>query len=64
MKKVVKVDERLCKGCRICVEFCPKKVLDLNKNEKATMIDQENCILCSLCEIRCPDFAIYLEEEE
>ena len=24
---MIEIDQRLCKGCAICVEFCPKSVL-------------------------------------
>ncbi|WP_207707363.1 4Fe-4S dicluster domain-containing protein [Crassaminicella thermophila] len=64
-KKLI-VKQNWCKGCGICVEFCPKKVLAL-KNEKVEIVDIENCTKCGLCEVRCPDFAIYLggmEDEE
>jgi len=62
---VEKVGEKLvlnsawCKGCGICVAFCPAKVLEL-ENEKVRIIDEEKCIQCGLCELRCPDYAIYL----
>ncbi|WP_053957307.1 4Fe-4S dicluster domain-containing protein [Inediibacterium massiliense] len=64
-KKLI-IKKSWCKGCGICVEFCPKKVLAL-KNEKIEIVDLENCIKCGLCELRCPDYAIYLggiEDEE
>lgn len=48
-----------CKGCGICVAFCPKKVLGL-KNNKVYIIDNEKCNECGVCEEKCPDFAIYL----
>ena len=62
-KKTLIVDEAWCKGCGICVAFCPKSVLDLN-NGKVYIKDREACIQCGQCELRCPDFAIYLEEDE
>jgi 2-oxoglutarate ferredoxin oxidoreductase subunit delta len=49
-----------CKGCGICVSFCPKQVLELGPDDKARVVRPEDCICCSLCEIRCPDFAIEL----
>jgi len=57
--KLLKIKKDWCKGCGICVEFCPKKVLIL-KDEKVEIDDLEKCIKCGLCELRCPDFAIYL----
>ena len=57
------VKEEWCKGCNICVEFCPKKVLEI-KDGKVKIVDIETCIKCGLCELRCPDYAIYLEGAE
>ena len=55
-----------CKGCGICVSFCPKKVLELDSREKAIAARPEECICCSLCELRCPDLAIevLIDEED
>ncbi len=49
-----------CKGCNICVAFCPKDVLTLDKNGKIEIKDIDSCISCGLCELRCPDLAIFL----
>ena len=62
MKKVLKCDTKWCKGCGICVEFCPKNVLALE--EKVKIVKPEECIHCGQCEQRCPDYAIWIEEEE
>ncbi|MDF2547893.1 MAG: ferredoxin [Anaerosolibacter sp.] len=62
----LKIKKDWCKGCGICVAFCPKQVLDL-KDDKIEIVDIEKCIKCGLCELRCPDFAIFLggnEDEE
>ena len=61
-KKLV-INPKWCKGCGICVEFCPKKALEL-KHEKVRIADEEACILCGLCELRCPDYARDIEKEE
>ena len=55
------IREAWCKGCNICVAFCPRKVLEL-KNGKVFAARPEDCIGCKLCELRCPDFVIDIEE--
>lgn len=62
MDRKLVIDKSWCKKCGICIEFCPKKVLELNDNS-VYLKNEENCILCGLCELRCPDFAIYIEQE-
>ncbi len=53
----IKINEKWCKGCGICVEFCAQKVLEM-KNGRAVLVNIEQCTQCMLCELRCPDFAI------
>lgn len=59
----VKVNSAWCKGCGICVSFCPRKVFKLI-NGKSVVVHPEECIRCGICQLRCPDFAIDLEEIE
>ena len=56
-KKEIKIKESWCKGCEICVEFCPHNVLVM-KDGKAFVENLETCTACGLCELYCPDFAI------
>ncbi len=56
-KPVVVVNERYCKGCHICVEFCPTSVFEM-RGFTAVVMNQEACIACMQCELRCPDFAV------
>jgi 2-oxoglutarate ferredoxin oxidoreductase subunit delta len=53
-----------CKGCGICVAFCPKNVLELDDQDKAQAVRKEDCVVCSLCEMLCPDLAIRVVAEE
>ena len=63
-RKRVNINKDWCKGCGVCVAFCPKEVLVLDHREKAQWAHQEKCISCGLCELRCPDLAIELEDME
>lgn len=42
-----------CYGCGVCVPSCPKKIIDLRKNENGfyspVIIDQSKCIECGIC---------------
>jgi 2-oxoglutarate ferredoxin oxidoreductase subunit delta len=62
-KQKIIIDREMCKGCRICVAFCPEKVLELDDEEKVIVVSPEKCNACRLCEFRCPDMAIELCEE-
>ncbi len=57
------IDREWCKGCGICVHFCPKDVLELDESNKAVMVRPDDCISCRLCEQRCPDLAIEMMVE-
>lgn len=51
-----------CKGalCNICVNYCPEKVLGMGFRH-VEVVDADACTKCMLCEIRCPDFAIFVD---
>ena len=59
-----RINRDWCKGCGICVAFCPKTVLALDDKDKAVAARIEDCIACRLCELRCPDLAIEVETED
>lgn len=62
--KEFKIDKNWCKGCGICVSYCPTKVLELDREEKAKAVRPEDCICCRMCELRCPDIAIEIITEQ
>ena len=59
-----------CKGCRICIQFCPREILREAKNTNAKgyhypeiVPGKENgCVHCEFCTMVCPEFAIYTLE--
>ena len=58
-KKLI-INTSWCKGCGICVEFCPKSALTM-KNAKVLLKEDGQCVLCGQCELRCPDYAVHIE---
>ncbi|RPI82690.1 MAG: 4Fe-4S dicluster domain-containing protein [Chloroflexi bacterium] len=47
-----------CKGCRICVEFCPTGVLAFDEHDHPYVAHPEKCTACHWCDTHCPDLAI------
>lgn len=62
--KAIVINREWCKGCGICVHFCPKKVLELDGADKVVAARPDDCICCRMCELRCPDLAIEVLTEE
>jgi len=62
-KKTVAIDinEKNCKRCGYCIEFCPAKVYGAAKDGLPLVNHLDKCTSCGFCELRCPDFAITLE---
>ena len=62
------VDAEICKGCQLCIHFCPKKVFEVGEemNDKGfvipKVIHKNQCIKCKICELICPDLAIFVED--
>jgi len=60
----VTVDRDRCKGCGLCAENCPQKVLEMSReiNQKgyffSAPVRQSQCIGCRICAMVCPDVAI------
>lgn len=63
LNKALIINKNWCKGCGICIEVCPKDVLEL-RGHVLVIKDLDSCIQCSLCELKCPDYAIYLKEDD
>jgi 2-oxoglutarate ferredoxin oxidoreductase subunit delta len=63
--KIVIVED-LCKGCGICIEFCPVKILKAGSRMTKKgiyppeVIDPARCTVCRICQYYCPDLAIFI----
>jgi 2-oxoglutarate ferredoxin oxidoreductase subunit delta len=66
--KVV-IDGERCKGCYLCVNACPKGVLEISKESNetgyfpASVKNIENCVGCTACGIMCGDTCIEIYRE-
>ena len=67
--KSITFNEELCKGCELCIDACPKKIISLDKdkiNQKgyhpASVKDQDACTACGQCYVICPHVAIKIEK--
>lgn len=57
----VTVFDNWCKGCGLCVAFCPRKVFELGPEGHPVVAQEERCTACNWCVYHCPDFAIVVE---
>ena len=65
MKGYIELDSEFCKGCEICISFCPKKgVITLsdkwNANGYLPVVYNDNgeCTGCAICSLVCPEVVI------
>lgn len=61
----IKIDKNKCKACYLCIDVCPKKLINAGTYENSLgafpveFIDENNeCLACGICAIRCPHLAI------
>ena len=67
--QVFLIPER-CKGCRMCVAFCPQQVLRESSTVNAIGYHlpeiapkkEYACVHCGFCTMVCPEFAIFTRE--
>lgn len=65
----IEINQAWCKGCYICINVCPRDVLDVNQDEWSgsfhpVYVKQiDRCTLCRNCELLCPDLAIEVIDE-
>jgi NAD-dependent dihydropyrimidine dehydrogenase PreA subunit len=71
-KNYIHIDSSQCKGCRLCVESCPKNCIAIGStiNEigyQYAEYKNPQCIACGFCYYVCPEpgaITVYKDEEE
>lgn len=69
-KARVIIDQDRCKGCLLCVNICPKNVLEIDHSKinakgysPSSVKDIDECIVCGNCALMCPDSCISVYKE-
>ena len=63
-KGYIEIDQELCKGCEICISFCPEDVISVSNKWNASgylpvvFNDSGECTGCAICALVCPEVAI------
>jgi len=52
------VDEKLCSGCKTCIDLCPYKAITFEEAKKLANINEALCKGCGTCAAACPAGAI------
>ncbi|MFC1914378.1 indolepyruvate ferredoxin oxidoreductase subunit alpha [Chloroflexota bacterium] len=64
MKGYIEIDKELCKGCQICIFFCPKHLISISDKSNAggylpaVFNDSGECTGCAACALVCAEVAI------
>jgi len=64
-KGEIVINENLCKGCGLCVEFCSRGCISMPEDKVSSkgsllafFVNPDRCNGCGICGWMCPDFAI------
>ena len=58
----VHLDRELCTGCQICLQICPRNVLDIQTDvHKAVLMRPKDCVRCGACIVQCPVDALWFQ---
>jgi len=63
------IDIERCKGCCLCVEACPRELIEVSDHPNASgaypacFKADGKCTACALCATMCPDAAIEVYRE-
>jgi NAD-dependent dihydropyrimidine dehydrogenase PreA subunit len=61
----VKIEDKGCRGCTLCVDICPTKVFDFEeKTQLAIVARTVDCIGCFSCFYLCPSQCVAIEDVE
>jgi 2-oxoglutarate ferredoxin oxidoreductase subunit delta len=58
---VVTIDADSCKGCSLCIDFCPQDVIELVRElnrlgyHAARAVRLDDCSGCQACALMCPE---------
>jgi 2-oxoglutarate ferredoxin oxidoreductase subunit delta len=64
MKGKIVINQDICKGCELCISFCPRNLITLADKlniigyTPASFKDSGECTACTSCALVCPEVAI------
>ena len=64
IKGRITISQHLCKGCELCITFCPKGAISQTDKlnaagyQSAVFNDNSECTGCAICALVCPEVAI------
>lgn len=68
-KGLIRINSDGCKGCAFCVEFCPRKAIEISDQNNAAgyypaiFNEEAGCTGCAQCAVMCPEVVIEVFRE-